>query len=290
MSIQQTRTGLWAVRWRKAGRMRSKSFRRKRDAERFDLTDKDAKQTGTLAALDGGRETLDDYVEHTWTPIYATPLAPARRRRSTPSVRRAPLAGARRLPAARADARGHRALASRPPRRRRSRRDDAKGADAARRDSAAGARIRPHREQPAAARQKASPPATEEVRPLAPVTIERSARPAPRDGSSSSCSPTRGYGPRKREACGGGTSASARSPCMRRRRDATAEPRSVRLLAPLAQGLREWRLLSGRPADAEPDDARAEREASGPRSDTSSGSPAFGRRRSRRRGCLPAPV
>ena len=79
MSIQQTRTGLWAVRWREAGRMRSKSFRRKRDAERFDLTVKDAKQTGTLAALDGGTETLDDYVERTWAPIHAATLAPKTR-------------------------------------------------------------------------------------------------------------------------------------------------------------------------------------------------------------------
>src|SRR5262249_38049014 len=76
MSVQQTRTGLWAVRWRDGrGKQRSQSFRRKRDAETFDLRVKDAKQTGALAQLDGGRETLDDYVENTWTPIHLSQLA-----------------------------------------------------------------------------------------------------------------------------------------------------------------------------------------------------------------------
>ena len=39
------------------------------------------------------------------------------------------------------------------------------------------------------------------------------------------------------------------APEMRRYRP---QPRTVRLLAPLAQGLREWRLASGRPADDRP--------------------------------------
>ena len=59
--------------------MRSKTFRRKRDAERFDLTVKDAKQTGTLARSTAARETLDDYVENTWAPIHAAALAPKTR-------------------------------------------------------------------------------------------------------------------------------------------------------------------------------------------------------------------
>jgi hypothetical protein len=75
MSVQQTRTGAHAVRWRENGRMCSRTFRRKRDAERFDLTVKTAKQTGALAQLDGGRETLDECVEHTWTPIHGSTLA-----------------------------------------------------------------------------------------------------------------------------------------------------------------------------------------------------------------------
>lgn len=56
--------------------MRSRAFHRKRDAERYDLTIKTAKQTGTLAQLDGGTETLDGYVENTWAPIHGSALAP----------------------------------------------------------------------------------------------------------------------------------------------------------------------------------------------------------------------
>ena len=62
MSVHRNRVGGYDVRWREAGRTRSRSFRRKRDAERFDLQVKDAKQTGMLARLDGGVETLDEYV------------------------------------------------------------------------------------------------------------------------------------------------------------------------------------------------------------------------------------
>jgi integrase len=77
MSIHENRVGGYDVRYRDAsGKNRSKSFRRKRDAERFDLKWKDAKQTGGLATLDGGRETLDDYVEHVWVPVHVAPLAP----------------------------------------------------------------------------------------------------------------------------------------------------------------------------------------------------------------------
>ena len=76
MSIHENRVGGYDVRYRDAtGRMRSKSFRRKRDAERFDLKIKDAKQTGMLGSLDGGRETLDDYVTGTWIPVHVAPLA-----------------------------------------------------------------------------------------------------------------------------------------------------------------------------------------------------------------------
>jgi integrase len=79
MSVHRNRVGGYDVRWREAGHTRSRSFRRKRDAERFDLQVKDAKQTGMLARLDGGVETLDEYVEHTWAPIYAAALEPKTR-------------------------------------------------------------------------------------------------------------------------------------------------------------------------------------------------------------------
>src|SRR5690242_15535553 len=76
MSVHRTRTNKYEVRYHDAtGKHRSKTFRRKRDAEKFDLQVKDARATGALVRLDGGRETLDQYVEGTWAPIYASVLA-----------------------------------------------------------------------------------------------------------------------------------------------------------------------------------------------------------------------
>ena len=76
MSVHPNHTGGHDVKWRDGnGKQRSKTFRRKRDAERFDLQVKDAKQTGALTRLDGGRETLDQYVQGTWAPIHAAQLA-----------------------------------------------------------------------------------------------------------------------------------------------------------------------------------------------------------------------
>ena len=110
-------------------------------------------------------------------------------------------------------------------------------------------------------------------------------RPAParRDGGAS-YSPTPGCARRSCGRCAGPTSASARSPCTRPRRAASApQPRSVRLLAPLAHDLREWRLPSGRPDDARagyPWRWRRAGAASGPSRATSSGSTTSGCRRS----------
>jgi hypothetical protein len=64
MSVHKNRLGTYDVRYRDAtGRQRSKTFRRKRDAERVDQQIKDARQTGGLGLLDGGDITLDAYVE-----------------------------------------------------------------------------------------------------------------------------------------------------------------------------------------------------------------------------------
>ena len=85
MSVHPNRLGGHDVRYRDGTRrQRSKTFRRKRDAERFDQQAKDAKQTGTLARLDGGQVTLDDYVEQTWAPVHAAALA-SKTRELTPA-------------------------------------------------------------------------------------------------------------------------------------------------------------------------------------------------------------
>jgi integrase len=65
----------WSVRYRDAGRNRSRTFDRKRDAEHFDAEVTRRRQLGGLAALDAGRQTLDEFVTLVWAPIYAVTLA-----------------------------------------------------------------------------------------------------------------------------------------------------------------------------------------------------------------------
>jgi integrase len=69
----------WSVRYREGGRNRARTFDRRRDAERFDAEVTRRRQLGALAALDAGRETLDEFVTQTWAPTYAITLAPKTR-------------------------------------------------------------------------------------------------------------------------------------------------------------------------------------------------------------------
>lgn len=71
---------VWRVRWRDhGGRNRSKVLGRKKDAEVFEAEVRRKKRTGELASLDGGKETLDDYVADVWAKSHAVHLAPATR-------------------------------------------------------------------------------------------------------------------------------------------------------------------------------------------------------------------
>ena len=71
---------VWRVRWRDArGRNRSRVLGRKRDADAFDIEIKRRRRTGNLAALDAGRETLDDYVTGVWSRAHAAHLQPRTR-------------------------------------------------------------------------------------------------------------------------------------------------------------------------------------------------------------------
>ena len=63
---------IWRVRWRQAGRNRSKVLGRKRDAEAFDAELRRKKRAGELAALDAGKETLAEFGEE-WWKLYAEP-------------------------------------------------------------------------------------------------------------------------------------------------------------------------------------------------------------------------
>lgn len=67
---------VWRVRWRDhRGQNRSKVLGRKADADAFDGEIKRRRRTGELAAMDGGRETLDEYVAETWAKAHLVHLA-----------------------------------------------------------------------------------------------------------------------------------------------------------------------------------------------------------------------
>jgi integrase len=66
-------TGKWEVRWRENGRNRSKSFRLKGDADRWWLEVDRRKRLGTLAELTAADQTLAEFVEEYWR-LHAIPV------------------------------------------------------------------------------------------------------------------------------------------------------------------------------------------------------------------------
>jgi len=71
---------VWRVRWREGGRNRSQVLGSKRDAQDFDAEVRRRKRAGTLAQIDAGTETLDEYVTGSWWPSHTAHLAPKTRR------------------------------------------------------------------------------------------------------------------------------------------------------------------------------------------------------------------
>jgi hypothetical protein len=69
----------YRVRWREHGRNRAETFDRRKDAELFEGDVRRRRQLGTLAQLETGTETLDDYVSLSWTPVHGPGLAPRTR-------------------------------------------------------------------------------------------------------------------------------------------------------------------------------------------------------------------
>jgi integrase len=64
---------VWRVRWRdEVGRERSKVLGTKRDADAFDAEVRRRKRTGELATMDAGKETLASFAEEWWR-LYAVP-------------------------------------------------------------------------------------------------------------------------------------------------------------------------------------------------------------------------
>lgn len=71
---------VWRVRWRDGGRgsaARSRTFTRKADAQRFEDELRRRRRLGEIGLLVGSQETLDEYVTGTWAPTHAVTLAPA---------------------------------------------------------------------------------------------------------------------------------------------------------------------------------------------------------------------
>ena len=61
MSVERHR-GKWRVRWRVGTRNRARSFDLKKDALAWDAEVRRRRQMGTLASLDAGTETLDEFL------------------------------------------------------------------------------------------------------------------------------------------------------------------------------------------------------------------------------------
>lgn len=71
---------VWRVRWREGSRNRARTFDRKADAARFETDVRRRQQTGDLPRLEGGRETLSAFAE-TWWGTYAVPNLALKTRR-----------------------------------------------------------------------------------------------------------------------------------------------------------------------------------------------------------------
>ena len=83
MSVHRTRRGsstLYVVRWREGDRNRQRTFDQRRDAVRWDDEIRRRRQLGTLHMLDVGAQTLDHYAATTWAEAHAATLAPKTRR------------------------------------------------------------------------------------------------------------------------------------------------------------------------------------------------------------------
>ena len=248
----------WRVRWRQGAQYRSQTFDRKGDAVTFAAEVRRRQQLGTLAVMDNGRVTLDAYVRETWVPAYFSslalktqvhyeqlmlkhvlpPLGALELRQITPEVVARWQAERLATGAGRVSVRHS---------------FDLLGSVLQR---AFEGGLIPN--NPARAVRKAPRPRRQEVRPLAPTVIEamRAASDA-RDAMLISVLAYAGLRPGEalalqwrdiREQ----TILIERAVSLGEEKDTkTTAHRTVRLLAPLAADLREWKLRSGRPGDQE---------------------------------------
>jgi integrase len=240
----------WKVRWRDGGRgspARSRVFDRKADAVAFEDELRRRRRLGDLGILIGSKETLDQYVTETWVRTHAVTLAPRTAQTYAglydlhigPYLGRFKLADVTPELVARWQA-------------------DRVAAGAGRSSvlkslTLLGSILQLALESERIARnpvrtvRRVAPPPKREVRPLPPATIEamRAASSA-RDATLISVMAYAGLRPQEALALRwkhvGERTLTVYAQKTRKRR-------SVRLLAPLAEDLRWWRLPSGRPME-----------------------------------------
>jgi integrase len=247
---------VWRVRWRQDGRNRASTFSTRRDALDFDGEVRRIRRAGLLASLDAGKETLGEYVTEAWAPLHGATLAPKTRRHyaSLYDHHLRPYLGSIPLRAVTAER-----VAGWQAERLRS----GAGPVAVRHTldllgSMLEHAVRAQRITTNPVRQvrKAPLPRREEVRPLAPATIEAMrAGLGARDATLISVMAYAGLRPG--EALGlrwidvrERTLLIQRAISLGDEADTkTRQHRTVRLLAPLASDLRAWRIASPRPSD-----------------------------------------
>ena len=80
MSVERTSTGAWRVRWREAGRNRSKVCGTLRDARAFEAETVRRKRIGGLDLIDTGTVTLSAFAQEWWIKVAIPTLRPKTRR------------------------------------------------------------------------------------------------------------------------------------------------------------------------------------------------------------------
>jgi integrase len=248
----------WWVRWQEGERWRSATFARKKDADALDTEIRRRRRLGTLALLDAGTETLDEYTSQVWAPAYASQLQPKTQavyaavydRHVSPTLGTVELRAITPAIVTQLQADRLRAGAG-PPVVRKA----IVVLGAILQTAAESGRIASN---PVRLAKKRKLPERPEIVPLAPVTIEKlRARASPRDAVLLSVLAYAGLRP--------GEALALRWADVRERTilveralalggvkgTKTGRSRTVRLLSPLAADLRQWRMRCGRPSDHE---------------------------------------
>lgn len=250
MSVHRARaadgTVRWRVRWRDGGRgsrERTRTFDRRRDAVAFDDELRRRRRLGDLGIVVGSRETLDDYVANTWLRTHAVTLAPSTVRgyAALYDCHISPFLGTMRLGELTPDVLAH-WQAERIA-------DGAGRSSVLKALTVLGAMLQLAVESERIARnpvrlvRRAKQPAREEVRPLAPQTVEAMrAASGLRDATLISVLAYAGLRP--------GEALALRWRDLGERTltvfaSKTGRRRSVRLLAPLSDDLTRWRAAVG---------------------------------------------